>query len=143
MARESSRLCAAVGIAGQTSIDPEVIVNWVGDEVMNHPMISRAVGAESRDEVKTRYAEWRELYREFSPINHVSRDDPPGMVIYSTMGKLPAPDRGSAIHHAMFGLKLKEKADAAGAICVLGIKDQPERTAIEPNEFLLKHLTKP
>ena len=117
--RESSRLCAGFGVAGQTSIDPEVIVPWVGDQVMNHAMICRAVGATNRLEVKEHYSKRQALYHEFSPINHVSNDDPPVFLFYSTPGALPAPDAGAAIHHAAFGMKLEEKADAAGTVCVL------------------------
>ncbi len=140
--RESSRLQVAVGISPQTSLDPQVVTQWVGDQVMNHPMITRAVGAKNRDEVKARYPQWSALLREFSPINHVTRDDPPVMVVYPTMGELPAPNAGSAIHHAIFGVKLKEKADAAGAICVLRIEDQKDQATPKPEEFLLNQLTR-
>jgi acetyl esterase/lipase len=140
--RESSRVCAAVGVAGQTSIDPEVIAGWVGDEVLNHGMICGAVGAKSRSEMESRAAEYRELFREFSPINHVSSDDPPVFLLYSTPSPLPAPNPGTAIHHAQFGIKLKEKADAARVACVLRYADPPEEGSVESTEFLLKYLTK-
>ncbi|MEO7298777.1 MAG: alpha/beta hydrolase [Verrucomicrobiota bacterium] len=139
---ESSRLCAAVDVYGQTSIDPEVIAEWVGDSVLQHGMIYRAVGANSPEEVKNKYAEYRELYREFSPINHVSRGDPPTMLLYPTPTPLPATDPGTAIHHAMFGKKLKEKVDAVGGICVLRFANEPDQSAPESCEFLLKYLKK-
>lgn len=142
VARESSRLCAVVGVSGQTSIDPEVIVDWVGESVIDHGMIWTAVGAKSRDEMKTRYAEYRELYREFSPINHVSRGDPPVMLLYPTPSPLPAPNPGTAIHHAMFGIKLKEKCNAVGVICELRYAKEPDQSALKSCEFLLKHLKK-
>ena len=141
VARQSSRLQAAVGISPQTSLEPEAIVGWVGEQVLNHPMIARAVGAKKLDELKPPRAEWVTLLREFSPINHVTRDDPPVMVVYPTMAELPALNQGSAIHHAIFGVKLKEKADAAGAPCVLRIEDQKDKPAPTPEEFLIKHLT--
>ncbi len=142
VARESSRLCAAVDVSGQTSIDPEVIAEWVGDSVVQHGMIYHAVGANSPDEVKNKYAEYRELYREFSPINHVSRGDPPVMLFYPTPSPLPATDPGTAIHHAMFGIRLKEKADAAGTICVLRFSADADQFSVESSEFLLKYLKK-
>jgi hypothetical protein len=40
----------------------------------------------------------------------------------------------------MFGVKLKEKADAAGATCVLRIEDQKDKPLPKPEEFLLKQL---
>lgn len=54
----------------------------------------------------------------------------------------PATSAGSAIHHAIFGVKLKEKADAAGTPCILRLQDQPDATAT-PEDFLVEQLTKP
>lgn len=141
--RESSRLCAGVGVSGQTSIDPEMIVPWVGEKIMDHGMIWRAVGATNKAEVRLRYAEYRELYHEFSPINHVSAGDPPVLLLYSTPTPLPSLDAGTAIHHAMLGVKLKEKADTTGIVCVLKYADKPDQGSLEISEFLLKHLTQP
>ncbi len=140
VSRESTRLCAAVGVVGQTSIDPEVIVSWVGEEIMNHPMISLAVGATNKAEVRARYPEFRDLYREFSPINHVSRDDPPVLLLYAEPSPLPAPNPGLAIHHAVLGQKLKEKADQAGVACELEYVDKAQQDAPVITEFLLRHL---
>ena len=42
--RESTRVRAAVAVAGQTSIDPPVIESWLGPSVLKHRMISMAVG---------------------------------------------------------------------------------------------------
>ncbi len=142
VARQSSRLQAAVGISPQTSLEPEIIVGWVGDQVLNHPMIARAVGAKKLNELKTPRAEWAKLLREFSPINHLTRDDPPVMVVYPTMAELPAINQGSAIHHALFGVKLKEKADATGATCLLRIEDRKSDSTPKPEEFLLKQLNR-
>lgn len=142
VARESTRLTAGIGVSGQTSIDPEFIAGWVGDQVLEHGMISRAVGATNQAEVKARSAEFRPLYREFSPINHVTRDDPPVLLVYPTPSPLPAPDPGKAIHHAIFGTKLKEKADAVGAPCTLVFADKPNQSGVEVRDFLLKQLKK-
>ena len=109
VARESTRLCAAVVFSPQTSIDPKVIVPWVGDKVFDHPMISRAVGAKNRQEALAHYDEEAPLYREFSPINHVSAGDPPTMLIFPMKKPIPALDVSSAIHHPIMGVKLKEK----------------------------------
>ena len=139
--RESTRLCAAVGFIPQTSIDPAVIVGWIGDQVANHPMIAQSVGAPDRADVQAHYARYQALFREFSPINHVTRDDPPVMVVYPHVGPLPALTQGAAIHHAEYGLRLKAKADAVGAVCLVRIEDQPETTKLSADQFLLDHLT--
>jgi hypothetical protein len=136
VARESSKLVAAVGFSGQTSIDPKVIVPWVGEQVMNHAMISRAVGAKDGAEAEARYAEYQKLYQEFSAYNHVDKNDGPALLVYPVDGPVPAPNAGAAIHHAAFGKELKKKADEVGAKVVLQIgKNGPSA-----NEFLLENL---
>lgn len=140
VARQSTRLQAAVGMSPQTSLDPQVIVPWLGDQVLQHPMIARAVGAKNGQEVLDRDAEWGETLREFSPIQHLSRDDPPVLVAFPTFAKLPATSAGQAIHHAVFGVKLKERAEAVGSRCILRIEDQTPQTSPKPEEFLIEHL---
>jgi acetyl esterase/lipase len=139
VARESTRLCAVWGNAGQTAIDPKLIVGWVGEQVMNHAMISRAVGAKDKDDALARYEQYRDLYREFSAYTHVDRNDPPALLTYAKPSALPAPNPGAAIHHAAFGEKLKEKADQCGAKVVLDVDGGPDPKP-DPHEFLLKHL---
>jgi len=138
--RESTRLCAAVGFWAQTSIDPRVIGAWIGDQVLNHPVLPSCVGARNRQEMESRYAEWEDLYREFSPINHVASGAGPVLLIHPRIDAVPAPDPDTAIHHSMFGVKLKEKADSVGADCRLLITDAPESSTLGPCQFLLKHL---
>ena len=140
VARESSKLCAAVGFSGQTSIDPKTIVPWVGEQVMKHAMISRAVGATDGPDALARYEEFQKLYQEFSAYTHVDKNDPPVLLDYPKDGPLPAPDPGAAIHHANFGKKLKEKADSVGAQATLQIGGPKSPGYVYPNEFLLRYL---
>ena len=137
--RESTRLSAAWGNSGQTAIDPKLIVGWVGEQVMNHAMIHKAVGAKDKDDALARYEQFRELYCEFSPISHVDRNDPPALLTYGKPSVLPAPTPGEAIHHAAFGEKLKAKADQCGAKVVLFVEGSSDPKP-DPNEFLLRHL---
>jgi acetyl esterase/lipase len=139
VARESTRLVAAWGNVGQTSIDPKTIVGWVGDQVMNHAMIHKAVGAKDKEDALARYEEFKDLYKEFSAFTHVDKADPPALLTYGKPTPLPAPNPGAAIHHAAFGEKLKEKADQCGATVVLFV-DGSGASKPDPNEFLLKHL---
>ncbi|MDZ4403251.1 alpha/beta hydrolase [Prosthecobacter sp.] len=141
--RESSRFHAAVGMSPQTCLEPKIITEWVGDQVLQHPMIARAVGAKKLDEVKKPRAEWIKLLREFSPITHVSADDPPVLISNPRVDPLPATSPGSAIHHALFGLKFQEKVTAVGGTCILRIEDKATTSTPKPEEFLLTHLLKP
>jgi len=137
----STRLQVAVALSPQTCLEPQIATKWVGEQVLKHPMMSRAVAAASLDEMKNPKPEWVDLLRDFSPITHVSENDPPVMVQNPRVDPLPATTPGSAIHHAIFGVKLKEKCDAAGVKCILRLQDRPEDTP-EPEAFLIQQLTK-
>lgn len=140
--RQSSRLQAVVGISPQTCLEPGLVTEWLGDQVLLHPMMARAVGAKKLDEMKKPRAEWLRLLRAFSPITHVSADDPPMMISNPRVDPLPATSPGSAIHHALFGMKFQEKAAAVGGSCILRIEDQATAATPKPEEFLLTHLLK-
>jgi acetyl esterase/lipase len=141
IARQSTRLQVAVGLSPQTCLEPAIVTAWIGDQVLQHPMIARAVGAKKPDELKQPRPEWVKLLHEFSAITHVSAGDPPVLISNPRVDPLPATTPGSAIHHAIFGVKLKEKADAAGVPCVLRIQEQPDASP-EPEPFLVKYLTR-
>lgn len=141
--RRSTRLQAAVGIAPQTSLEPAIVREWVGDQVFAHAMIGRAVGLKKGESLLKPKPEWLQLLHEFSPINHVSKDDPPMLLAFTHRDPLPATSAGSAIHHALFGLKLKEVADKAGVPCIVRIEDEsPDESIPKPEAFLLRELTR-
>ncbi len=128
---ESTRVSAAAVVAGQTSIDPKVIEPWVGPNVLKHRMIWMAVGEKTMAEALRNYDRHHPLYVEFSPYNHVDKDDPPLFMSYGNDLTLPSKDAGHGIHHPLFGVKLKEKSDQVGHECYLLIKgvSQPEKYA--------------
>lgn len=142
VARESTRLTAIAVSAGQTAIDPKLIVDWTGEKVLDHAMISRAVGAKSGAEAVKDHDKYAALFREFSAYNHVDKNDPPALLTYGKAGPVPAPDPGAAIHHAAFGVKLKEKADSVGATVYLKVAGDPNASKEEPLQFLIKELKK-
>jgi acetyl esterase/lipase len=117
--RLSTRVCAAAVSVGQTSIDPNVIEGWLGPKVLDHSMIHRAVGEKSIEDAMRNYDRHRDVYYEFSPINHVDGQDPPLFMTCSAEMDLPCRDAGHGIHHPVFGVKLKEKSDAVGHECHL------------------------
>ena len=140
VARESSRLQAAVGMSPQTCLEPEIVTGWVGEQVLNHAMIARAVGVKKGESIRNPKPEWTALLHEFSPITHVSKDDPPVLIANPKIDPLPATSAGSAIHHAMFGMKFQEKARAAGMTCILRIETQADDATPTPEAFLIGQL---
>lgn len=112
--RESTRVAAAAVNVGQVSIDPKVIEPWLGPNVLTHRMINMAVGEQTIEGALANYEKYHPLYVEFSPINHLTADDPPLLMTYGNDMTLPSKDAGHGIHHPVYGVKMKEKADAAG-----------------------------
>jgi hypothetical protein len=103
-------------------------------------MIARAVQAGHLEDLRTPKTEWVQLLREFSPIVHLGAADPPMLISNPRIDPLPAASPGSAIHHALFGVKLKERADAVGVVCLLRIEEQ-NPSLPTPEDFLIEHLT--
>lgn len=142
--RESTRVTAAAVSSGQTSIDPKVIPEWVGPNVLKHRMIWMAVGEPTMDDALKNYDQHHAAYVEFSPYNHLDGNDPPLLMTYGNDMTLPSKDAGHGIHHPMFGIKMKEKADHAGHECHLlipGVSKSDQYAS--PNEFLMAKLLAP
>ncbi len=139
--RESTRVIAAAAEAGQTSIDPKVIEGWVGPNILKHRMIWMAVGEPDMATALANYDKHHATYVEFSPVNHIDRNDPPLLMTYKADMELPSRDAGHGIHHAALGQKLKEKSDAVGHECHLLIKDVSKSDQYSSvQEFLIDKL---
>lgn len=117
--RESTRVCAAAALAGQTSIDPQVIEPWLGPNVLKHRMINMAVGELTIEDAMKHYDQHKALWVEFSPYNHIDAKDPPLLMTYGEEMTLPSLSSGHGIHHGVYGVKVKEKCDQLGSECHL------------------------
>ena len=139
--RESTRVTAAAVAGGQTSIDPEQCREWLGPNVLKHRMIWMAVGEQTIEAALENYQQHRKLYYEFSPYNHLTADDPPLLMTYGPDMTLPSKSAGHGIHHPVYGVKMKEKADKLGHECHLLIRgvSKSEQYA-DANEFLMSKL---
>lgn len=142
--RESTRVCAAAAVAGQTSIDPRVIEGWLGTNVLKHRMIAMSVGEKTIDEALANYDRHQALYVEFSPYNHLDAGDPPLFMSYGKDMTLPSKDAGHGIHHPVYGVKLKEKSDKLGHESHLVIPDSSTSERYPTaREFLMGKLLAP
>lgn len=141
IARESTRVTAAAVAAGQTSIDPKVIEPWLGPNVLKHRMINMAVGEKTIEGALENYEKHKALFVEFSPYTHMSAGDPPLLMTYGGDMTLPSKDAGHGIHHPVYGVKLKEKADQVGVECHLLIPGHSKSEKYpNPNAFLMEKL---
>jgi acetyl esterase/lipase len=115
--RESTKpTCAAVE-AAQTCIDPKIVVDWVGEKILDHFMIPYSVGEKDAESLMANYDKHKDMLREFSPYFHVDKNDPPTFLYGFGSTKVPARSAGHAIHHPVMSWKLKQKADSVGAEC--------------------------
>lgn len=141
---QSTRLCAAAAIAGQTSIDPKQIESWLGPNVLQHRMPYMAVGQKAMADALTNYDRHEVQFKEFSPITHVDKNDPPLWMRYDEDGKLPCRDGGHGIHHPELGKRLLEKSKECGHTCYLVLKHEPSETRYPTAEaFLIALLLAP
>ena len=148
MARQSTRLAAAAVSGAQTSLDPRELREWMPNAIYG----GHAFGFAEKG--RTRATEFKVLIenrekvlpwiREYSPLELLSKDDPPLYLDYPNqktppvLGQ-PEPD---PTHSALYGLKLAERAKPLGVECVVaypaGAKD-PAYGSIQA--FLLAKLT--
>lgn len=115
IARQSTRVAGVSIGGGKTTLDPFLIEKRIGSETLKHGMLFKPFGVENIAELKKN---WESTYKEFSnkytALQHISKDDPPMFLRYKD-AEFPARDAGHGIHHGIFGLILKEKADKVGA----------------------------
>ena len=134
--RQSSRVCGAVAMGGQTTLDPFLLEKKIGLACIRHPMIWKTVGAESHEHLMKNWDQYKDLSLECSPLTHVSKDDPPVFLNYGKPAPIPV-IKGDGIHHAGFGRLLKEKCQAVGIPCYLQVKDH-EVPPINKDNFIKK-----
>jgi len=120
--RESTRLTCMAVQGAQSTYDPRLIKEWVGEAASKHPALQGFYGLKDGELDSARA---HKLYETASPINFLTADDPPVMLFYNEADRpLPADaPAGAGIHHPNFGKKLKEKMDALKIECVLKHQD--------------------
>lgn len=133
--RESTRVNGAIVNSAQTTIEPDKVRDWVGEDAINHGMMRSACGFKTNQEMFDSLAKSPEIariYREFSPINHLTPDDPPILLEYAAL----TPDRSGGIHGADFGVKFMERAKALGiTTCWLKIDKDEQFTGYPGGEL--------
>ncbi len=121
--RQSTRLACVAVNGAQSTYDPRVISEWVGDAAARHPALMQFFGL-TADEVDTPKA--HRIYEAASSITYLTADDPPVYAFYTDpRGPLPANAKdGQGIHHINFGLRLKERMDSLGISCTVRHRDE-------------------
>ena len=136
--RQSSRVCGAVSMGGQTTLDPFLLEKKIGPACIQHAMIWKTVGAKSIEDLMENWGQYKDLSLQCSPMTHVSKDDPPVFLNYGKPAPIPV-IKGDGIHHAGFGRLLKEKCKKMGIECHLQVKNH-ESAKLTKDQFLRKIL---
>jgi hypothetical protein len=136
--RQSSRVCGAVSMGGQTTLDPFLLEKKIGPACIQHGMIWKTVGAKSIEDLMENWRQYKNLSLQCSPVTHVSKDDPPVFLNYGKPAPIPV-IKGDGIHHAGFGRLLKEKCKKMGIDCYLQVKGH-ETAKLTKDQFLRKIL---
>jgi acetyl esterase/lipase len=116
VSRESTRFyCVAVHSA-QVSLDPKELLEWMP----NYFYGPHAFGYRNLKDVLKDREKLLPWIKEYSPIEHVSRDDPPVMMFYQGNSKPVVGDSPTdPTHSAIMGIQLEERLKAVGIDVVL------------------------
>ncbi|PQO41965.1 alpha/beta hydrolase [Blastopirellula marina] len=138
IARESTRLACASVNGAQVTLDPKPLREWMP----NYGYGAHAFGLYNLEAVIEKREELMPWIEKYSPMSHVTEDDPPIAMFYGGAVPVVGDSPKDPTHSAIMGVKLAEKLKETGVDVVLvhpGVKDKPYRNS---TEYLIDHLTK-
>ena len=143
IAGQSTRLSATAVSGAQIAYDPRWIKKHIGGRAGEHTALIPFFAIKPGEENSPRTDA---LYKESSPINFLTKDDPPVWMIYREAKEdLPANARpGQGIHHPKFGLFLKKEMSKLGLECtVKHVTDLSEsKVNVWPREIMDEEIAK-
>jgi acetyl esterase/lipase len=140
VARESTRLyCAAVNGA-QTSLDPKELREWMP----NYGYGAHAFGLANFQALYDNREKVLKWIKEYSPIEHVTKDDPPIFMEYPSQKVAPVvgEKQTDPTHSAVLGMKLAEKLKLAGIETILVYPGHPHPQYKNSTQYLIDRLKK-
>ena len=126
--RFSSRIAGAQVAGAQTTMNPFVIKERIGEKTFGNPMPYQPFGAETAEDMMKNWEQYKELALKCSPITHLSKDDPPLHLFYNVNREFPTSSGSNGIHSPIFGEIMLEACQKVGVECHLQYweKDQPQ-----------------
>jgi len=138
IARESTRLyCAAVNGA-QVSLDPKELRAWMP----NYSYGAHAFGLPNFQSLIDQREQVLAWIKEYSPIEHVSADDPPIGLFYGGEVPVVGSSPKDPTHSGVMGLKLAERLQAVNVDVVLVHPGQPHPLYKSSTDYLIDRLSK-
>lgn len=115
VARESTRLYCAAVLGAQTSLDPEQVRSWITNAVYGGHAFGFRKQGQARAQEFVKFIAAREdvlsEIRKYSPIEHLTADDPPLWLSYSqTNVAVRGEPEKDPTHSPLYGVMLEEKA---------------------------------
>lgn len=145
VARESTRLYCAAVVGAQTTLDPKVLREWMPNaRYGGHAFGIRA--GNNRDGAFAAFHDQREKLlpwiKQYSPIYHVSKDDPSVFLEYPNQKKPPVKgeEQADPTHSALLGMILMEELDKAGVEGILVYPGQEHPKYKNSTAYLLDRL---
>jgi acetyl esterase/lipase len=138
VARESTRLyCAAVNGA-QVSLDPQELREWMP----NYRYGAHAFGLPDFQSLIDNRENVLKWIKEYSPIEHVSKDDPPIALFYGGEVPVVGASPKDPTHSGIMGVKLEERLKAVDIDVVLVHPDRPHPMYKNSTTYLIDRLLK-
>ena len=140
VARESTRLYCAAVVGAQTSLDPKELREWMP----NYGYGAHAFGLPNFQALHDNREKVLSWIKEYSPIEHVTKDDPPIFMTYPSQKVPPVVGEKQAdpTHSAVLGLKLAEKLKSTGVEVILVYPGQTHPQYKDAADFLIDRLKK-
>jgi acetyl esterase/lipase len=147
VARESTRLFCAAVVGAQTSLDPKAMREWMPNSTYGgHAFGFRTNGKDKAAEFQ-RFYEAREsvlpYIREYSPLEHASKDDPPLYLQYAQNNvAVKGEPQTDPTHSAVFGLMLEERLKPLGVEMILTYPAKRAGNFKNATEYFIAKLNK-
>lgn len=145
VARESTRLFCAAVTGAQTTLDPKPLREWMPNAKYGGHAFG-VTGKEGRDSAFAAFHDQREKLlpwiTEYSPISHVTKDDPPIFLEYPSQKKpaVKGEPQDDPTHSALLGLILMEKLKEKGVEGILVYPEHPHEKYKTSADYLIDRL---
>lgn len=137
IARESTRLYCAAVRGAQVSLDPKELREWMP----NYRYGAHAFGLPNIDSLIKNREKVLPWIQEYSPIEHVSEDDPPIGLFYGGEVPVVGASPKDPTHSGIMGIKLAERLKEVGVDVVLVHPGQSHEKYKSSNHYLIDRLT--
>lgn len=147
VARQSSRLTCAAVLGAQTSLDPKELREWIPNSIYGgHAFGFAGKGRSRAQEFELLIANREKVLpwiKEYSPIELVTRDDPPIYLDYPTQKKPPKLGQKEAdpTHSAMYGVQLAKVLDSVGVEAIVAYPGHEDTKYRSIEIFLIEKLS--